>query len=103
MLGCARLYASTTGGPLNMNPIHSLETYVSRREVCEKLCLHPATVRRWERAGRLPYFRITGQCTRYKLADVLRLLLEAQHSGKRRPGPKPKAAPTTSTSTEARA
>lgn len=66
-----------------------LETYISRREVCEKLNVHHDTVRRMERAGRLTGFRLTGRLLRYSLRDVERLMRECR-TGAHKPGPRPK-------------
>lgn len=66
------------------------DSFITRAEFCKKLGVHPDTARRWERQGRIPSFAITGNCVRYRLSDVQRLLRDALASNRKRPGPKPR-------------
>lgn len=65
-------------------------SFITRAALCTRLNLHPSSARRWELAGRLVPFVLTSGCIRYRVTDVERLLAEAQHSTRRRPGPRPK-------------
>lgn len=71
-----------------------IETLLTRKELCERLRIHPETARRWQRSGRLGGISLTANCVRYRASEVERLLTEAQHSGRKKPGPKPRQTQT---------
>ncbi len=66
------------------------DPFITRSEFCKRLNIHPDTARRRERQGKIPSFAITGNCVRYRLSDVERLLDDARFVKRQRPGPKPK-------------
>jgi excisionase family DNA binding protein len=45
-------------------------TLLSRREVAQLIGVHYESVGRWERAGKLPAYKIGSKCTRYRREDV---------------------------------
>jgi predicted site-specific integrase-resolvase len=63
---------------------------VTRKELCALLRLHPASIRRLEKAGKLKAYHLSSKCARYHAADVDRLLTEASQRVTTKPGPKPK-------------
>jgi excisionase family DNA binding protein len=44
--------------------------YLSRRQVAELLGVHPETVKRYERKGALPAFKVNCRNTRYSRSDL---------------------------------
>lgn len=50
-------------------------------DVCERLNVHEATVRRWIKAGTLPATRLAGTVWRIREADVERLIEAGQPHG----------------------
>ena len=71
--------------------MQSSPNLLTRKQVSDKLGLHPDTLRRWTRSGKLRGLAFSPQTIRYKIEDVERLLSEAEQSGSAKPGPKPKA------------
>ena len=48
-----------------------MTAYLTRQDVAEKLAVHPDTIRRWTREGRLKCVRFGARAVRYRLKDVL--------------------------------
>lgn len=53
------------------------EQLLTTGEIAKQLRVDPATVRRWAREGRIPWFPTPGGHTRFRLADVRAALIEA--------------------------
>lgn len=47
---------------------------LTREEAAALLKVHPATLRRWTKAGKLPVSRPNGGAVRYRLADLVALI-----------------------------
>jgi len=64
-----------------------IDSFLTRRELCERLNVCAATARRWEIARKLTPYAVTGGCVRYRVAEVECLLEQAQrtprHSSRR--------------------
>ena len=54
------------------------ETLLSREQLAQRWNVHRETVKRWERAGRLPALCLGPRLKRYRLADVLKIEAEGQ-------------------------
>jgi len=55
--------------------------FLSRRQVAERLAINPKTVYRLERQGRLPAIKFNCRLTRYRQADVDKLIADAEIGG----------------------
>ena len=57
------------------------ESLLSRKELARRWLVCPMTLKRWEKAGRLPALCLGPRLKRYRLADVLRIEAEMQIGG----------------------
>ncbi len=51
---------------------------LSRRQVAKFMGLHPGSIKRYEKAGILPAYKINSRLTRYDERDVLRFIEEGR-------------------------
>ena len=56
-------------------PLFEGETYLTGREVCERLFLSPRTLQDYRDKGIIPYTQIAGKIL-YRLSDINRILSE---------------------------
>jgi len=61
---------SSGGNPTSQHMKHTTDTkMITRRDVAERWSYSTETVKRLEKSGKLPVFKINGQA-RYRLADI---------------------------------
>lgn len=58
----------------------TLDPLLSRADTAKLLQIHPKTLPRWERAGRIRPLRLTGRIIRYRRSEVERVLAQAETS-----------------------
>ena len=56
--------------------LNIMSDLLSRRQVAKKLGVHPETVKRYQKRGILPAFKMNSKNTRYDPRDVEKLLQE---------------------------
>jgi hypothetical protein len=54
-------------------PYRQPET-LTRKQAAEIFGVHPGSLKRWEKAGKLQPIRITARCLRYNKADILAMI-----------------------------
>ena len=58
---------------------YKLSQMLTAEEVAYVLSLHPSTVRRWRKQGRLKSYLIGNEaCVRFKITDIVRLMKSAR-------------------------
>ncbi|EIP99502.1 hypothetical protein OpiT1DRAFT_04020 [Opitutaceae bacterium TAV1] len=60
-----------------LKPAPSIGQFLSRADVAKRLGVHPETIRRWQRQGRLRAYAFSKTAVRYLEEDVQRILREA--------------------------
>lgn len=61
---------------------------LSRREVSQRLAVHPDTLIRWTKNGRLPSVKLSARCVRYRESEVEDFLIRYESATNAKPGPK---------------
>jgi len=55
-------------------PAETKPETMSRKEVARIFGVHPGSLKRWEKSGRLRPIKLTARCVRYNKAEILQLL-----------------------------
>lgn len=55
-------------------PADTTPATLSRKEAAKIFGVHPGSLKRWEKSGKLRSIKLTARCIRYKKSDVIALL-----------------------------